>query len=160
MRSHFNSGPNYKHLSYPSHTISLLLQVSPLVCASLGLVCLLVAYAMRQKHTHTLSQAASPQNNEPLLCFVFSGADPMTSPYWAGEEGAGLGFCLCSPLWGICRGAAEGLGSSTHRKGTQPELSESRGAQENTGPPKQNTFYGNGYIYLHGSQKNHGRMAF
>lgn len=32
MRSHFNSGPNYKHLSYPSHTISLLLQVSLLVC--------------------------------------------------------------------------------------------------------------------------------
>lgn len=158
MRSQFNSEPNYKHLSYPSHTISLLLQVSLLVCASQCLVCLLVAFAMRQ--TYKLPQTASPQNNEQLLCFVFSGADPMTSPYWAREEWKQLRFCLCSPLWGICRGAVEGLGSGAHRRGTQPELSESRGAQENTGPPKQNTFYGNGYIYLHGSQKDHGRMAF
>lgn len=102
MRSHFNSGPNYKHLSYPSHTISLLLQVSLLVCASQRLVCLLVAYAMRQ--TQTLPQTASPQNNELLLCFVFSGADLMTSPYWAREEGERLRFCLCFPLWGICGG--------------------------------------------------------
>lgn len=82
----------------------------------------------------------------------------MTSQHWAGGEG--LGFCLCSPLWGICRGAVEGLRSSAHRRGTQPELSENRGAQENTGPPKQNTFYGNGDIYLRGSQKNRSRTTF
>lgn len=160
MRSHFNSGPNYKHLSYPSHTISLSLQVSLLVCASLCLVCLLVAYAVRQTHMHTLSQTVSPQSNELLLCFVFSGADPLQSILVKGENWVRLRFCLCSLLWGMCWGVVEGIGAKTHQRGTQPELSESRGAQENSGPPKQNTFYGNGYIYLHGSQKNHGRMAF
>lgn len=112
MRSHFNSRPNYKHLSYPSHTISLLLQVSLLVCASLCLVCLLVAYAMRQTHTHALPQTASPQYNELLLCFVFSGADPlqMTSPYWAGEKGGGLRFLFVFSIMGYMQGCGGGVG--------------------------------------------------
>lgn len=36
-------------------------------------------------------------------------------------------------------------------------LARNRGAQENRGAPKQNTFYGHGYIYSQGSQKNHRR---
>lgn len=76
-------------------------------------VCLLVAYAMGQ--THTPSQTASPRNNEALLCLVFFfSPDPRTCPYWAGEDWEGLRFCLCSPLWGICRGAVEGSGSTAH----------------------------------------------
>lgn len=124
-------------------------------------VCLLVAYAVRQMHT--LSQTASPRNNEALLCLVFF------SPPILGHVHTGLekterdsGF-VCVLHYGACAGVrwrGRGLRRTSERRGTQPELSESRGAQENTGPPKQNTFYGNGYIYLHGSQKNHGRMAF
>lgn len=118
MRSHFNCGPNYKHLSYSSHTISLLLQVSLLVCASPYLVCLRVAYAMRQTHTHTHSQAASKHSNEQLLCFVFSSADPlqMTSPYRAGEKQVGfvciLQYRVYGERWG--GGMVEGLGFGTH----------------------------------------------
>lgn len=156
MRSHFNSGPNYKHLSYPSHTISLLLQVSLLVSA-----CLFAYSICSNWGKSTLSHWLLFQRIMNC-CFVldFSGEDPMTGPHWAGGEEAGLRFCLCSPLWGIYRGAVEEPWSTAHRRGTQPELSGSRRAQENTGPPKQNTFYGNGYIYLHGSQKNHATMTF
>lgn len=69
------------------------------------LVCLLVGNATSEERAHSLTDL--PQNNEPGLCFgFFSGVDPMTSQHWAGGEG--LGFCLCSPLWGMCRGAAEG----------------------------------------------------
>lgn len=114
-------------------------------------------------HTHTHSQAASKHSNEQLLCFVFSSADPlqMTSPYRAGEKRVGFVCVLQYRVYGECWGGhGGGVGVRHTCRGTQPALSESRGAQENTGPPKQNTFYGNGYIYLHGSLKNHGRMAF
>lgn len=104
----------------------------------------------------TGSHVTSTKRSELIYCFPFSYANPVRKPT------VGFRFCLCSPLQSPCRCVLEVLGweSNTHRRGTQPELSESRGAQENTGAPKQNTFYGNGYIYLHGSQKNHGRMAF
>lgn len=92
------------------------------------------------------------------MFWSFSGADPTTSQRWAGGEG--FGVCLCSPLWGLCWGAVEGLRSSARRRGTQPELSQNRGAQENTGPPKQNTFYGNGSIYLRGSQRTAAQRLF
>lgn len=72
----------------------------------------------------------------------------------------GIRGCLCSPLWGLCWGAVETLRSSARRRGTQPELIENRGAQENTGPPKQNTFYGNGSIYLRGSQRTAAQRLF
>lgn len=154
MRSDFNFEPNYKHLSYPSHTIFLSLQVSPLVstCLFACMVCNDWGYSA---HSHRLPFHRIMNGS---FVFYFSSVDPMISIHWDG--GKGFGLCLCSPLRGICRGAVEGQGSSAYWRGTQPELSETRGAQENTGPPKQNSFYGNGYIYLHGSQKNHSRMAF
>lgn len=61
MRSHVNSGPNYKHLSYPSHTISLLLQVSLLVCASPCLVCLLACSICSEANAHALTDSFSAE---------------------------------------------------------------------------------------------------
>lgn len=75
MRSHFNSGPNYKLQMLPTQFHFY----CRFPCWFL-LVCLLVEYAIRQT-SHRLRTI--------LKCsFVlyFSGVDPMTSPYWAREE--------------------------------------------------------------------------
>lgn len=120
------------------------------------LVCLLVAYAMRQRCT--ISQSA--HDIELLLCFAFfrCGSHDKSTLGWRRQRGGDSGF-VCVLHYGAYAGL-QWRGWGPHWRGTQPELRESRGAQENTGAPKQNTFYGNGYIYLHGSQKNHCRMAF
>lgn len=121
MRSRFNSGPNYKHVSYPSHTISLYCRFPYWFCASLFLVCLLVAYAMRQTHTHTLPQPPSPQSNELLFCFGFSAADPlqMTSPYQAAGRDSGF---ICVFHYGVYAGVGW-RGRSPAHIGEEPNLS-------------------------------------
>lgn len=116
MRSHFNCGPNYKHLSYSSHTISLLLQVSLLVCASPCLVCLRVAYAMRQTHTriHRL-----PLNTVMNSSFVLS--FPVQILYrWqvhTGQEKSEWVLFVFSSIGymeSVGGGMVEGLGFGTH----------------------------------------------
>lgn len=92
----------------------------PQFCTSQCLVCLCVAYAVRQTHSPT-----DCSSNTAMNCFFvlsFSGADlwQMTSPYWVGEKWEGLRFCLCFPLR-VERGEGSGVQHTSERNPTCSE---------------------------------------
>lgn len=114
MRSRFNSVPDYKHLSYPSHTISLLLQVFLLVSA-----CLFACSTCNEANTHALTDCFSTQYwTAPLFCIF-----PVQIPWQVhtGLEKRDSGF-VCVLHYGAYAGV-RWRGCGPAHIGEEPNLS-------------------------------------